>query len=365
MLARTPHAGCIGGARPTLVVPLIIQRGDNAYTKATKTPSKVKIRDHELEKTLTVALRSYVSGKVKKAFDRKLQKMLVAYLLQSGDPNFDFSDSPTKTDKMVSVLDIVQREIDRFYDDFRKESRVIVRLDGSAGRMTAMAELLWRLIGRPVPYQICNDIKKETVELHRKNPLVDEAVHIDVYKYLESNQFEEALSHLGITPQTDSKKISIYLDFCFLPEGKKNKRKDEKTFPGRYDYNIGRIRRVMQKYPEATLMISYPMRIGRARENKSPDIWKAKLYKSGIELQKVKTCKENKFRTEYLTLRNRPALQSRPHLFASKRKNTSLRSVCNFESPNTSGLTVGRPKKKPRTPTIIDVTIQHEVIDLT
>ena len=333
---------------PTLVA--LPPSGDNAYTKAT-TPSKVSLSDKDLEKTLTEALLSYVNSDVKKAFDPELQNQLTTYLLQSGDPNFDFSNSP-KTDKRVSVLDIVQREIDRFYDDFNKDCRVIVRLDGSAGRMTAMAELLWRLVGHPVPKQVCVDIDKETVELHRKNPLVDEAVHSDVYKYLVSNQFEETLSGFDIKPQTDSKKISLYLDFCRLPEGFK----EEKSYPRRYDYNIRKIRPVMQKYPKATFMLSYSMRRGGASpEKKNIKVWTDKLYNSGIELQKVKTCKENKFRTEYLTL------QGRLRLFASKRKITSPQAVSDYKSPQSTGLSplieqlqfdehAERPRKKPRTP---------------
>ena len=353
--------------KPKLNVPtptlFAVPSHENAYTKPT-TPSKVNLCDIDLEKTLTEALRSYVNGTVKEAFDTELQNQLTEHLLQSGDPNFDFRDSPTKKDKRVSVLDIVQREIDRFYDDFRKGCRIIVRLDGSAGRMTAMAELLWRLIGHPVPYQICVDIDKETVELHHKNPLVYKAVHSDVYEFLESNHFEEALSHCGIAPQTDSKKISIYLDFCRLPEGCE----EEKYYPKRYDYNIRRIQLMMQKYPEATIMISYSMRLGSASpKKKSTVIWEAKLHKSGIELQKVKSCKENKFRTEYLTW------QDRPRLVASKRKSTSSQAVSDFKSPQavfdfesqtSSGLTphfeqwqfdAERPRKKPRTPIVVEV----------
>lgn len=253
--------------------------------------------------------------------------------------------------KLKDVTCIIHRELYILRQLILDPPDRIVRLDGEAGRMIHMHTLLWELyddsassIKKPKkPKLTCVDIDPLTVAAHSRKSAVDQAVHSDVYTFLQNYSTTETLF--------------VYLDFCSLPPIPQND-----SSANTCEYNAKQLQLAIAKHPSANWLISHSTQGWRNKANRTNKYgsWSRQLKTQHISASQDLALQKHMFRTSRLSSTNSSTfgsdeLYQTAHKVATKRAAPSIVPIDNPPKKRRSNRCPSPLVKKPTIGQIVQV----------
>lgn len=176
----------------------------------------------------------------------------------------------------------------RFPKEWKTPNPTLIRLDGPDHRMTWLSHMLWNLTHTDLWERpemdgkgaleratvICVDVCEDTIKAHQKCPIIDEAIHCDVFTYV--------LEQLTLSDEDhgEGHGVTLYLDFCSMPRRHKNLRDDLVS-------HSEKVASIVQRFPQMTVDISYCTMGWKAASKDSRAVWRNQLRKQKICVRKA------------------------------------------------------------------------------